>query len=378
MTKPKPVSDLHVAYLVGRYPTPSNTFVYREISAVASVAKVDAYALTRTDEANSNMVPAKSLRWVPSASTVLMADSINNGVGERWIASGGRKKDLRRAGWLARRWRKSGVDVVHVHFLGFSAALAAVACAVANIPLVVTVHARGVLVPDPMAPFVLDHAARIVAISQHTQNVLKATFGHESDVIPLPVEQYDQAPEAEGPLHVLTVARSVPKKGYDVLRSAMEHVSVPRKWSVFGATEAEVGGSVDGLEAHGLADFESIKECYANGVDVFALACRSASDGDEDGVPVALLEAMAHGVCVVTTPVGGIPELIVDGHNGLLVPPNDVPALRDALEALAEDPQRRRSLAKRGRMDVRKHRRTDVHLARLVALFETLGSSARP
>src|SRR5262249_30983950 len=67
---------------------------------------------------------------------------------------------------------------------------------------------------------------------------------------------------------------------------------------------------------------------------IFVLPCVVASDGDRDGIPNVLLEAMASGVPVVSTPISGIPELIESGKNGLLVPPHDPKSLADAIDSL--------------------------------------------
>ena len=68
-----------------------------------------------------------------------------------------------------------------------------------------------------------------------------------------------------------------------------------------------------------------------------------------DGYPVACAEAMAHGRPVVATAVGGLPDMVVDGETGLLVPPGDAPALRAAIDRLLADPDLRRRLGAAGR-----------------------------
>jgi glycosyltransferase involved in cell wall biosynthesis len=86
--------------------------------------------------------------------------------------------------------------------------------------------------------------------------------------------------------------------------------------------------------------------------DLFALTPYVTSDGDRDGIPNVLLEAMACGLPPVTTAVGGIPEVVVHGHNGLLAAPRDVPSIAGHLAALLGDGARRERLGSRARRTV--------------------------
>ncbi len=367
---------MKIAYLLGRYPTVSNTFVYREIAALLRAGtEVDTYALSWTDQPDHHILDVAQVERVPSAHAVLRADALSADLNAAWCAHGGRPKDLRRARWLARRWRLSGITCVHAHFLGFSAALAAVACAMAEIPLVVTVHARGILVPDELASFTLSRAHTVLTISEATRALVDSHAGRPSAVLPVPIGSALRSPGTTGPLHVLTVGRFVPKKGYSTLRSALSGMRVPWRWTVAGATETQLGGAMEGLSALGEVSFQVIDGCYADGVDVFALACRSAPDGDQDGVPVAILEAMARGVAVVSTAVGGIPELICHGETGLLVPPDDPVALTGALSVLAGNPELRTTLGENGRAYVRETRQPTAHIQQLRATLSAMSRS---
>jgi glycosyltransferase involved in cell wall biosynthesis len=101
---------------------------------------------------------------------------------------------------------------------------------------------------------------------------------------------------------------------------------------------------------------------------VFALACRITDDGDRDGIPNVLMEAMAAELPVVSTNVSGIPELIDDGVNGLLVPQEDADALADALWRIAKDPALSDRLARAGAATIAQHFDGEVlarHMARL-------------
>ena len=82
---------------------------------------------------------------------------------------------------------------------------------------------------------------------------------------------------------------------------------------------------------------------------MFALPCRVLEDGDRDGIPNVLMEAMACSVPVVTTAVSGITELVHDGENGLIVEPDRPDELADALHRLVKDPGLADQLAEQGR-----------------------------
>jgi len=102
---------------------------------------------------------------------------------------------------------------------------------------------------------------------------------------------------------------------------------------------------------------------------VFCLPCRVLDDGDRDGIPNVLVEAMAAGVPVVTTRVSGIPELVEDGVNGLLVRPDDPAELADALLRIHSDAALRERLATAAAATVRERFEGDVLAHRLAALF---------
>jgi glycosyltransferase involved in cell wall biosynthesis len=103
--------------------------------------------------------------------------------------------------------------------------------------------------------------------------------------------------------------------------------------------------------------------------DVFCLPCRIAPDGDRDGIPNVLMEAMACGLPVVTTPVSGIPELLRHDVNGLFVPPDDARATADALQRLHVDAPFAARLGAAARADVRTRFCGERMASELAALF---------
>jgi len=165
---------------------------------------------------------------------------------------------------------------------------------------------------------------------------------------------YARAPDvrrADGRSRLVYVGRFVPKKGLDSLVQACALLRDRRTaftCHLYGAGDerGRLEQLVETLELDGHVIFEGPipnERFYStmNEDDVFVCPCRYMPDGERDGIPVTLLEAMAAGLTVVSTPVSGIPELIVDGVNGYLVPPDAPEALADCLRALLESREKR-------------------------------------
>lgn len=360
-----------IAYLIGRYPTASETFVYREIAGLTDAgASVRVWTLEQRRGPDHGILPDDLVRPVPRARWGQRTADIPTGLEEEWVALGGRSKDLRRAAAWARILSEDGVTVAHAHFLGHAAAVARAACVMADVPLVVTVHARGIHVPTDLGLWTLRGASLAIAISDDGARACSERAGVEPVVLPLAIPHAHCAPSTDSDeLHVLTVARPAPKKGYDTLREALAGLDVPWRWTVVGATAGEIGGPMLGLTALGTCAQPEVEAVYDSGVDVLALPCRLAADGDRDGVPVALMEAMARAVPVVTTAVGGIPELVEEGRTGLIVPPDDPAALRAALARLAADARLRLTLGFAGQESVRATRHPERHTHKLLRLL---------
>ena len=166
--------------------------------------------------------------------------------------------------------------------------------------------------------------------------------------------------EPEAPFTVVSSGRLVPKKGFADLIAACgvlrdRGVEVRCRIGGSGPLEKELRAQVaelgldDRVELTGeLLPQERIPEFMAAG-HVYCLPCVWAPDGDVDGLPQMLMEAMACGLPAVSTRLVGIPDLIEHEHTGLLVEPGDVDALADALERLAGDRELRHRLAIAGR-----------------------------
>lgn len=193
-------------------------------------------------------------------------------------------------------------------------------------------------------------------------------------VIPLGIEPADEADRREdGPLVVGVASNLEYWKGVDVLIDAAAAMRAPVQLEVFGggslAGELERRAHEAGVDSrfHG---FVANARSRLRELDVLVQPSRA------DNFPLAVLEAMAAGVAVVATRVGGVPELVVGGETGLIVEPEDPAALAEALDSLAADPARRRELGRRGRARVLDEFTPERMANRTVALYRDLCASS--
>jgi len=214
------------------------------------------------------------------------------------------------------------------------------------VPYTVTTHAVDLFKPRESLEEVLTRAERVIAISEHNQQWLAERHGVHAELVRCGVEleapAYSEVPptasQAGAPLQVLAVGRWVPKKGLDLLVEAVEALGGTARLALISDAPEEVAS--EHVDLLGLLPPDAVREHYRT-ADVVALPCRQAPDGDMDGVPVVLMEALAFERPVITCPVSGVPEL-VDDSVGWLVPSDDVIALQEALQAAIDPVERRR------------------------------------
>ena len=169
------------------------------------------------------------------------------------------------------------------------------------------------------------------------------------------------------------------KKGYDVLLRAFallpkhlnwrfEHIGAGEQQKAMKALAAELG-IADRIEWRGALAQTEVLERYRSS-EIFALACRIAPDGDRDGLPNVLVEASSQRLVCVSTDVSGVPELLKDGENGFVVPPEDSQALAAALETAIRNPAMRRKLGDAAEERVRREFDHNTSIRQLKTLFE--------
>ncbi|MFL6240309.1 MAG: glycosyltransferase [Actinomycetes bacterium] len=280
------------------------------------------------------------------------------------------------AAYISRRLPESA-EHLHAHFAHGPATCAAMVSRLCGVPYSFTAHARDIFeyadkrsVRDKVAT-----ARVVIAISEHGgRRVVELAGDRHADRVQIVPNGIDltrfarRATEPTGPPRVLCVGRLVEKKGQDTLLRAIgmladEGRMVQCELIGAGPLRAELERTVHwlGIGAHvsfrGSLDAIGVRAAY-DAATVFALPCQTDSHGDQDGLPVSLVEAMAVGVPVISTGIAGIPELITDGVSGLLVEPHDARGLADAIARVIDEPALRRSLTHAARQVAEAYDRT--------------------
>lgn len=321
---------MRVLYPLRYYPTLSETFIYREIDGViaAGVDVVIAALGERADGDLQDEAPQAPVLRVPRAGSA--AAWLRPSAGQRWLAARQRPKDARRLPWLRQQVERLAISHVHAHFGGEAAEWAHALWLDLGLPYTVTVHAVDLFKPRPALAEVLGAARRVLSVADAHRPAL-AALGVAPTLVRCGVDlaRHAAGPPPPGPLQALFAGRDVPKKGLDTLLEAWEALDLADGRLTL---VTDRGGPLPaGVRSAGLLAPSALRAEFAR-CNTFVLPCRRAPDGDLDGVPVVLMEALATGRAVITTPVSGIPEL-VDDRVGWLVPPDRPDLLREALRA---------------------------------------------
>jgi glycosyltransferase involved in cell wall biosynthesis len=259
---------------------------------------------------------------------------------------------------------------LHAHFCHTPASVALFAAELTGLPFSFTAHAKDIYTSDAGQLARKIRQARFVVTctrynARHLQSLGDGATPIHTIYHGIDVDFFHFSPSrpVSPPHTILSVGRVVPKKGYDDLFKALKILDrrgLDFRFVHIGSGELDLPmrRMVRDLElAHrvrllGTLSHEAVIEHYRQ-AHCFALACKVAPDGDRDGIPNVLAEAMAVGVPVVATRVSAIPELVMDGVTGTLVEAGSPPALAAALEDVLLHPEahRRRLAAARRRVE---------------------------
>jgi glycosyltransferase involved in cell wall biosynthesis len=310
-----------------------------------------------------------------------------------------RMRRLGQALVLAREWPEGG-EWLHAHFIHTPCSVAAYASAMNDVPYTVSAHAKDIWTsPDWELAEKLARARWTVTCTasgyEHLRH-LAAGKGHvELSYHGLDLSRFSrfegERPPRDGsepadPVRIVSVGRAVEKKGYDLLLKALSLLPPDLHWRfdhIGGGGELEVLkpmaqslGIADRVHWKGALDQRDVLAQY-RASDLFALACRITADGDRDGLPNVIVEACSQGLACLSTNISGIPELLTNGENGFLVPPEDPQALAAALEHAIRNPALRTAYGAAAAEKVRSDFDYHVSIRQLTALFEKAWAEAR-
>ncbi|GAB4145722.1 MAG: glycosyltransferase family 4 protein [Candidatus Promineifilaceae bacterium] len=371
-----------IAYILKMYPRFSETFIVNEILELERQGvDVRIYSLRKPDDGRfhaslarvkANVVyvpqyPQMELERVRAAHEFLAtarpaAYADGRAYAETLQQPYGLKRFLQ-AGFIAAHLLKHPVDALHAHFASSAARVANLVTRLTRIPYSFTAHAKDIF-HEEVNPISLQRkiseARFVVTVSQFNRAYLQQLLGDAPGDVRclyngIDLHQFCPDPRIERePGLILGVGRLVEKKGFDLLIDAcaiLQQRGLNFRCEIVGSGEQR-DALAQQIMASGLANKvflvgprtqEDVRVAYQRAT-IFALPCRIGQDGNRDGLPTVLLEAMACGLPVVTTPVTGNPEIVDDGLTGRLVAEEDAMALANALAELLQDEAQRRQM----------------------------------
>ena len=400
-----PKQEHTVAYVVNSWPRLSQTFILNEVLSLerwgvslrifslkepigepihANVAQVRAEVTYLALRRYWKRIALGNLRfasWQPGRYFGTMLEALFSG----------RIRCFLQAGYLASVIHGQPVTHLHAHFAHAPTVVTMFASRLTGIPFTFTAHAKDlyVEVPPELLRVETQRARAVITCTEYNRQYLSSRIGMPCRAklhciyhgLDLSRVQFQWPRELNGwPPVILSVARLVEKKGLNDLLSAAQilrrrgrsfHVKIIGEGPQRQMLQDRVAklGLNECVNLVGAQTYDAVCCAYEQ-ASIFALPCLVAPDGDRDGIPNVLLEAMGSGIPVVSTAVSGIPELISSERDGLLVPPGSPVELADALERLLASPELRKRLTLAARRKIETQFSIDRSSAQILDLFQ--------
>jgi colanic acid/amylovoran biosynthesis glycosyltransferase len=389
------------AYLFERFPAFSQTFCYREVAElerqgfrprIFSIRKPENEPAQDWDE----RIVAR-IHYLPDEQGLAdeVCDAIKN---ERLPAEvvaaldeWGKRTDFLRlyqAIYVGLRLRDLGIRHVHAHFAGLAARTAFWIDKFFGIHFSFTAHANDIFAPRRFEiglDKVVDLARAIVTETDYAANFLKERFPDRAERIQriyngLDLAHFKRAHLSAAPPLIIAIGRLIEKKGFgDLIRACrlLKEQEISFRCEIIGegALEEQLRQQIEELALQnyvGLLGAKSQIQIANHLADatVFVLPSVVDPEGGMDNLPTVIMEAMATGLPVISTAIGGIPEMIVANETGLLVPPANPDAVARALETVIVDLPLARRLGENGRKRAEELFSIEKNARSLVRLIE--------
>jgi colanic acid/amylovoran biosynthesis glycosyltransferase len=362
------------AYLFERFPSFGQTFCYREVAELdrRDIAPPIFSIRNPKDEPPQDWDTriVERVQYLPEEKELL--EEVRRAGKKRKLGTDvvsaldewGRRTDFLRlyqAVYVGLRLRQMGIDHVHAHFAGMAARTAFWINKFFSITFSFTAHANDIFSPRQFEiglDKLCDSARAIVTETDYAARFLCERFPDRADRVRriyngLDVGEFGRADFSSTPPLIVAVGRLIQKKGFDNLIGAcalLAHRGKSFRCEITGGgpLEKELRRQIDEVSLQNKVVMTGAKPQLQlrrglAAANVFVLPSVIDPDGGMDNLPTVIMEAMATGLPVVSTNIGGIPEMVIENENGFLVQPGDAAAMADAIERVISD----RSLAAR-------------------------------
>lgn len=364
---------LRIAYLVQRFPVTSETFIVREMNAINAREDLDITLMALLPSTDKFLHEAarpwlnrlrrpgltEAIRatgyWLVHRPLRLLRATIR-------VAAGGWRHPQTLARSLvtlplaaahARTVRAEGIEHVHAHFAALPTLAAWLCSRLCDVPYSFTAHAHDIFACQDLLGMKVEEAKFVVTVSEFNRRFLYEYGGGQSTQIvvshpgvdPCEYEFRDRVIPSEGLIRALCVGSLVEQKGHTVLLEALASTPALSRISVDLVGGGELRHDLErrtlqlGLRSrvhfHGPRT-ESEVRGMLDRADLFVLPSVIAPKGHMEGLPSALVEALACGVPTISTRISGIPELIEHRRTGVLTEPGDAESLASGLAWLAQ------------------------------------------
>ncbi|NPV76050.1 MAG: glycosyltransferase family 4 protein [Anaerolineae bacterium] len=380
------MNQARVAYIMSRFPHLPETFILREmielrrrgwditvyplilqkqmvrhgdVESLLSVTKYIPYLSPKTIKANLRTLFKDPIKYV----TTFLLSLYKNLPSPKFLLRA--LVLFPKSVALAESMQKDRIEHIHAHYATHPALAAWIINRFSGIPYSITAHAHDLYVEQPMLDIKVRDAAFVVTISEFNKNFICKTVGEWARakifVIHCGIrpEDYSAVKKSGNRFEIISIGSLQPYKGHYVLINAcalLRDRGLEFSCKIIGGGELmeKLNQQISSLKLNGMVELlgplpQETVATLLPGADCYVQPSVITSSGKMEGIPVALMEALACSLPVIATNISGVPELVKPGVTGILVEPGDEVSLANAIEKIYSDPENAKRMADAGR-----------------------------